>query len=763
MSKLIHCISSTAVLVIWFTDHSLAADLPRVEPEAAGMSSLRLTEIDQVVDDAIAARQMPGCVMLIARQGKIVFLKAYGHRSLEPIESSMAVDTVFDLASLTKPIATATSLILLVEQGKVALDDPVAKYLPEFAENGKESITVRHLLTHQGGLIADNDIQEYADGPAKSIERVLATKPQAKPGETFVYSDVSYIVLGELVHRVSGQDLDRFAAEHIFQPLGMAETGYLPPDELRQRAAPTEKRDERWMQGEVHDPRAYALGGVAGHAGLFATVEDLAVYAQMILGHGEYGGVRILKPETVADMLRPHEVRGGLRALGWDMRTGFSSNRGTSFSDRAVGHGGFTGTAMWIDPGLDLTVIFLSNRVHPSGKGLVNPLAGRIGTIAAEAIYRDVLTGIDVLVRDRFSLLQGRRIGLITNHTGIDAQGRTTIELLKQAEGVELVALFSPEHGLGGKLDVARIADSREADLPVYSLYGDRRRPTSEQLQGVDTLVFDIQDIGARFYTYISTLGETLVAAAEHKLRFVMLDRPNPINGVDVAGPMLEPGKESFIGFHVLPVRHGMTVGELATLFNAEKNLGADLQVVKIVGWRRGDYFDATGLPWINPSPNMRNLSAALLYPGIGLLETTNLSVGRGTDTPFEVIGAPWLDGSRLARDLNYAGLPGVRFIPIRFTPQSSKFSGEACGGVNILITNRSLFDPLRTGLEIATALRRLYPGSWDVAGYARLLGNDEVLAQVKAGKSAREIERSWKRQLDEFRTRRAKYLLYPP
>ncbi|HEV3343495.1 MAG TPA: serine hydrolase domain-containing protein [Pirellulales bacterium] len=363
-----------------------AGGLPRAEPEDAGMSSPRLAEIDRAVDEALAARKMPGCVVLIARRGKIVFLKAYGRRSLEPVESPMTTDTVFDLASLTKPIATATSVMLLVEQGKLALDEPVAKYVPEFAQNGKDAISVRQLLTHQAGLIADNDLVDYADGAEKAIERVLATKPQAPPGTTFVYSDVGFIVLGELVRRVAGESLDRFGAARIFQPLGLLETGYLPGEELRQRAAPTEKRDTTWMQGEVHDPRAFALGGVAGHAGLFSTAEELAVYAQMLLGQGEFGGVGILQPETVTEMTRRHEVPRGWRALGWDMRTGYSSNRGSNFSDRAFGHGGFTGTALWIDPELDLIVVFLSNRVHPEGKGLVNPLAGRIGTIAAEAI-----------------------------------------------------------------------------------------------------------------------------------------------------------------------------------------------------------------------------------------------------------------------------------------------------------------------------------------------------------------------------------------
>ena len=368
---------------------TVALELPHAEPQAVGMDAAKLAAIDGAVQEALDAGKMPGCVVLIARHGKTALVKAYGYRSLEPTKTPMTVDTVFDLASLTKPIATATSVMLLVEQGKLSIDEPVAKYLPEFAQSGKEAITVRQLLTHQGGLIADNRIEDFADGPEVAMARIMALQPCATPGDSFIYSDVGFIVLGELVRRVAGQPLDRFAEEQIFKPLGLRETGFLPREELRARAAPTEKRDGRWMQGEVHDPRAYALGGVAGHAGLFSTANELAVYAQLLLGRGEFDGVRILRPQTVAEMTRPQPVKRGQRALGWDVRSPFSSNRGSGLSDRAFGHGGFTGTAIWIDPALDLTVIFLSNRVHPDGKGLVNPLAGRIGTIAAAAIAKE--------------------------------------------------------------------------------------------------------------------------------------------------------------------------------------------------------------------------------------------------------------------------------------------------------------------------------------------------------------------------------------
>jgi len=400
-------------------------------------------------------------------------------------------------------------------------------------------------------------------------------------------------------------------------------------------------------------------------------------------------------------------------------------------------------------------------------EGTVNPLAARIGSIAVTALDDpgdgSVLTGIDVLQREDFRRLAGRRVGLITNHTGVNRYGVPTAGLLHEAANVELVALFSPEHGLEGKLDVANVPDGRDAVTrrPVYSLYGKTRRPAAETLRGIDTLVFDVQDVGARFYTYISTMGYAMQTAAEHKIRFVVLDRPNPINGLDVAGPVLDAGRESFVGFHRLPVRHGMTVGELACMFNAELKLGLDLEVVRMEGWRRSDFYDATGLPWVDPSPNMRSLTQALLYPGIGLLETTNLSVGRGTDTPFERIGAPWLDGRRLARTLNGCGLPGVRFVPIAFTPEASKFEAQPCGGVNVIITDRARFQSIRTGFEIARQLRALYPDAWEAPAYDRLLGNQEVLDAVLQRKTVEQIESIYRPRLEEFLRRRSRFLLY--
>jgi uncharacterized protein YbbC (DUF1343 family)/CubicO group peptidase (beta-lactamase class C family) len=740
-----------------------------------GFEPSRLALIDAQVESEIEIGNLPGCVILIGRREGVAFAKSYGHRQVEPTAEMMTLDTGFDMASITKPVATATSIMLLVERGQLRLGDTVATYIPEFGQNGKETITIEQLLTHQGGLVPDNPLEDYEHGTEEAWKRIWQLKPVEPVGTKFVYSDVGFIVLGEVIRRVTGQSVDQFARANIFQPLGMSETSYLPGELLRKRSATTEKRDGEWMRGEVHDPRAHLLGGVAGHAGLFSTASDLAKYACMILNDGRNGDTQLLSLHTVAEMRRPREIGDQRRALGWDSRSKYSTNRGELMSDSAIGHGGFTGNGLWIDPELNLFVIFLSSRLHPDGVGNVNPLIGRVGSIAAAAIHgeateRDmtdgsstVSLGIDVLHRKEFKQLAGRKIGLITNHTGLDSSGRRTIDLLHTAKDLKLVAVFSPEHGLQGQLDQSHIDDARDeaTGLPVFSLYGKSRKPQDEQLADIDTLVFDIQDVGSRFYTYISTMGLALETAADHKLKFVVLDRPNPIGGDIVEGPMLQAGNESFVAPFKLPVRHGMTVGELARLYVAEKQLVVDLEIIQLQSWNRTQYWDRTGLVWTNPSPNMRSLTEATLYPGIGLLETTNLSVGRGTDTPFEVLGAPWIDGVEFARNLNSLHLAGVAFVPIKLTPGASKFAGESCQGVNVIVTDREGFRPVRMGLAIAMTLRKLYEKEWNVSKLNRLLANDEVLEAIKNGATLSELDKLSMQGLDEFLERRNQALLY--
>jgi len=774
--KILTPVAVCCLFLLVVKPQAAAKSLPRVEPAVAGFDAERLAPIDGMVAEQIEKKKLPGCVVVIGREGKIAFARAYGNRRLQPSPEKMTLDTVFDMASLTKGTATATSIMLLVERGQVRLSDPVVEYFPEFAPHGKDEITIEHLLTHQGGLIPDNALGDYQHGTDEAWRRIANLKLTSPIGEKFIYTDVGFLVLAKVVENVTGQTVAEFAKANVFEPIGMHETGYLPSEDLKTRAATTERRDGEWLRGVVHDPRAALLDGVAGHAGLFSTADDMALYASMLLSGGEANGSQVLSQRTIAEMTSPRDIAGQKRGLGWDMGSKYSSNRGELMSKRAFGHGGFTGTAMWIDPELDLFVIFLSNRVHPDGTGSVNHLAGRIGTVAAAAIAdrpakqaarkksaSKVLLGIDTLKRRGFAALAGRRVGLITNHTGTDRDGNRTVDLLHDAENVSLVSLFSPEHGLQGKLDQADISDARDdaTGLSIYSLYGKTRKPAVEHLQDIDTLVFDIQDIGTRFYTYLSTMGLAMEVAAEHDLRFVVLDRPNPIGGELVEGPVLDAGSESFVGHHTIPVRHGMTLGELAEMLRAEKQLDVDLQVLPVENWRRGDYWDATGLTWINPSPNMRSLTQAVLYPGIGLLETTNVSVGRGTDTPFEVLGAPWIDGQQLAAELNGAALPGVRFVPIRFTPDASKFKGEPCEGVNILVTDRVAIRPVDVGLEIACTLRKLYPDEWETKRYSRLLINQAVFDAIREGDSRESLQSLIQPKLQKFLQRREKFLRY--
>ncbi len=759
---------------------AVGQELPQAPPEDLGFDPVILKRIEPAVMERITRGKIPGAVVLVGRRGKIAYIKALGNRTVEPISEPMTRDTVFDMASLTKPVATATSVMILWERGLLELNKPITTYLPELNNQGKEAITLNLLLRHRAGLIPDNPLSDYLEGSEEAWRRIASIDLQYTPGERFRYTDVGFIILGELVKRITGQTLDAFARENIFEPLGMESTTFRPLEhgiEL-ERIAPTEPNDDGYFRGHVHDPRARALGGVAGHAGLFSTVDDLAIYAQTLLSKGlGPNDERILAPPTVSAMIddgdTPEDER---RGLGWDIATGFSSPRGLRFGPTSFGHTGFTGTSIWIDPATETFVILLTSRLHPGGDQ-PSPIALRreVATIVAEAIVDtplplptpsealDVQCGIDVLEAEGFATLRGKRVGLVTNHTGLTKDGRSTVDVLFESPDVEVVALFGPEHGIRGLYD-SKVDDGRDekTGLPVYSLYGDRRKPTTEQIQGLDTIVFDIADIGARFYTYISTLGLVMEAASATGIEVIVLDRPNPINGLDVAGPLRDKASASFIAYHALPVRHGMTVGEIAGLYNTERDINVQLTVIPCQGWSRSMFFDETGLTWINPSPNMRSLNQALLYPGVGLLEATNLATGRGTDTPFERVGAPWIDPQKWAASLNNARLSGLRFVPIQFIPEVRQHAGEECGGVYILITDRSRVEPITLGITLATTLHDLYPDDWDPEGLLRLLADQASYEAIVSGASTRSVQRTWSRELQSFLKLREQYLIYP-
>lgn len=753
-----------------------------------------LSAIGVLAQSEIQAGRIPGAVVLVGNRTETLYREAFGQRALKPVPLPMGVDTHFDLASLTKVVATTTAIMQLVEQWKLRLDQPVAKYWPSFAANGKNAITVRHLLNHHSGLRADLDLLSRWSGYRTALRMIVAEKPIAPAGKTYLYSDINFEVLGELVKRVSGKSLELYCAENVFRPLGMNNTYFSPSSAQRPYIAPTQYLGGKHRWGEVHDPTAYRMGGVAGHAGLFSTADDLAMFARMLLNGGSVGGVKILSRETVQEMTVPQSPPGKvrLRGLGWDIAAPFAANRSELVPVGSYGHTGFTGTLLWIDPVSQTFIIVLTNRVHPDGKGNVSPLRDGVFVRVSNSVgpktdslilaarpelaaylqiansrppvrpAAKVLSGLDVLKSERFAPLKGLRVGLITNQTGVDAAGNRAVDLLYRAPGVELVAIFSPEHGIHGNVDET-VASGMEPStgLPIHSLYGEVKRPTDSMLDGLGALVFDMQDAGVRFYTYMTTMAYAMEAAAKKDIDFYVLDRPNPIGANIVQGPVLDADLKSFTGYFPLPVRHGMTIGELAELFNTQAGIGARLHVIKMHGYNRSDWYDDTGLTWVNPSPNLRNLDQATLYPGVALVEGANVSVGRGTESPFQLLGAPWINGDDLADYLNGRAIAGVRFSPTDFTPASSRFQNKRCHGVRIQLTDRIALDTPSLGIEIASALYLLYPAEFRIKETLGMVGARWVVQAIADGGDPKSIAAQWQAGIEEFAALRVKYLLY--
>jgi uncharacterized protein YbbC (DUF1343 family)/CubicO group peptidase (beta-lactamase class C family) len=783
-------------------------------PTRESAEATNFAPIDNLIQEQVNADGITGAVLAVGHNGRIVHQKAFGYRALSPRREPMTVDTVFDLASLTKVVATTPSVLNLVQAGRLRLDDAVARHIPEFGANGKENVTVRQLLTHFSGLKPDLDLNPPWAGEETAFRMANDEKLQTPPGAQFVYSDINFVVLGELVERLTGLPLDRYAMANVFEPLGMKHTRFLPPAEWHPRIAETLAiGNHEILRGKVQDPTAQRMGGVAGDAGLFSTAGDLALYAQALIDRK-----RILAPDLIEKMTTPQQPPNAVevRGLGWDIDSPFSSNRGALLPVGSFGHTGYTGTSLWIDPYTNTYIILLTNSVRPRTANVpVISLRGRVATAVAAALKLDVtspmrerllsitgyseiapsarrmgprngsvLTGIDVLEKDNFAPLKGQRgqsccavgsasegervmkIGLLTNQTGLDAQGKRTIDVLAAAPGIKLSVIFSPEHGVAGVADTTSIDESKDqaTGVAVVSLYGAtdaKRRPPVDLLKTIDAVVIDIQDAGARFYTYETTLGYVLEAAAQAGTEVIVLDRPNPITGSQVQGPLSQSSFPNFTNYHPLPVRHGMTMGELAQMFNTERKIGAQLRVVPMENWLRGDWFDSTGILWVNPSPNLRTMNEAALYPGVALIESTNISVGRGTDTPFELVGAPWIDARAFAEYLNSRLIAGVRFVPVTFTPSSAVYANQACHGVNLIVTDRNVLDSPELGVELAAALKKLYTEQWKIDRWMTILANQDVLDALSRGDDPRNIAQSWQDELQKFRETRAKYLIY--
>ncbi|MGI4829322.1 MAG: sodium:solute symporter family transporter [Janthinobacterium lividum] len=922
------------------------------------------TLVSQLITDALAQHKLPGAVVVIGHNGEIAFKHAYGNRKLanepgldnqpSPAEP-MTEDTIFDMASLTKCIVTATAIGQLYEQGKLDFDTPLDHYLPAFNPSHdpiRAQVTLRLLLTHFSGEAPDVDLKDpwgrAAPDKAEGIRRALTTPLAGTPGAKMVYSDINFILLGALVEKLSGQRLDDYAREHIFQPLGMKDTRYLAFDQacgadtvgaaivryhetractpgtwspfLRKNTAPTAHDDEgtaatnpdfnHLLRGTVHDPTTRRMGGVAGHAGVFSTAHDMSLFAQAFLdklarntgafplkqstlqllttpeqpGHtpNQLAAANAAEQASLAageksatgnpDLLAPNypAIKGQvLRGFGWDIDSGYSKPRGRLFPIGSFGHTGFTGTSLWMDPASDTFVLLLANAIHPHPGAPISNFRGEIATAAAEALHLYVavpgsstssnaqrrtsqlateqihsttsgsgadsesetppsvpalattvrtLTGIDVLESTHFAVLNEAakrhagtlRLGLLTNQTGLDNQGRRTVDILNatrlREDGIELTTLFSPEHGIFGRQDTEHLnAETDTATgLHVTSLYGAHdadRRPSHDQLKDLDAVVIDLQDAGVRFYTYETVVGYFLEAAAHeksafsHDLEIIVLDRPNPIGGDQIGGPVSDPGTESYINYMPLPLRHGLTLGELARFINTAKQLGVHLTVVPLQNWHRNEYFEQTALPWVNPSPNLRSLTAATLYPATAFLELTNISVGRGTTSPFELFGAgtfpttptpgapssrpalpgakvgspslasSWFNAAEVAAALNVRTIPGVRFeatsVPVAEDANHYPFHGQTIEAVRVILTDRDQLQTSELGLELLSVLHRLYPRQFQLEKAMRLVASRDTLDRLAHGDDPRTIAASWQAALNNFRAQRQASLLY--
>ncbi|MCA9595217.1 MAG: DUF1343 domain-containing protein [Myxococcales bacterium] len=708
--------------------HAVTVPLVALPAPEARLGAKATARIDALVQGAIADGRIPGCVVIIGRRNGVVFRRAYGERVVG--QEAMTADTVFDLASLTKAVVTTTLVLQLREHGALALDEPVRRWLPEL---GASSITVRQLLTHSSGLPADNALERYEHGHLAAIAAIARLAATRDPGTRYEYSDLGFILLGELVERVSKRSLDDAARSEIFEPLGMNDTAFGADP---RRSAPT----EGGLRGSVHDPRAARLGGVAGHAGLFSTADDLARFARYLLGARSLAAHPVLARGLPRSIVSFGDER---RGLGWDVP---NEPYALGVSPSTFGHTGFTGTALWIDPERDAFIVFLSSRLHPKPHGKVQPLVWQLFAAAGlreASAPPAVLAGIDVLVKAGFAPVAGAHIGLVTHAPGRARDGRRTLDLLAEASNTTLVAAFSLEHGLSSDREgPVPSGKDPKTGVPVFSLYGATRRPTPEMLEGIDTLVIDVQDVGSRIYTYASSMLAVMEVAAARGLRVVVLDRPNPIDGVHVEGPVAE--RFGFVNPFPLPVRHGLTLGELARLFRGERHLPLNLQVIPMEGWHRAEPFDETGLPWVNLSPNIRSPTEALLYAGVGLLERTNLSVGRGTGRPFEWIGAPWLDARAIVQRVH---VPGVQLRATEMVPTASPYSGKRCQAVSFHVTDVKRFRPVALAFALRRAIAARHPSEW----------NERAMDSLVAAAPGQSAD-----ALAAFERLRRRYRLYP-
>jgi beta-glucosidase-like glycosyl hydrolase/uncharacterized protein YbbC (DUF1343 family) len=758
--------------------------LRRVQPEKAGFRPGGLDDVDRLLDGFVEEGAFPGGVLAVGHRGALVHLHPFGRLAYDDDGPPVREDTIYDLASLTKVVATTTMAMILVDEGRLDLDERVQDFLPLFQGPGKDEVTVRQLLTHSSGVDWWAPLFKELEGPEAYLERIQAMELAYEPGTKYKYSDLGMILLGEILARVAGRPLDDFVRARVFEPLQMTDTLYRPGADLLQRIAPTE-RDEwrgRMVRGEVHDENAFALGGIAPHAGLFSTAGDLSRFAQMLLNGGVLEHHRIVSRGTVELFTRKAVEGESTRALGWDTKSPEKSTAGSYFSPRSFGHTGFTGTSIWVDPDRELFVILLTNRVHPTrdnqlirkarpavADAVVNALTDEYRELPAPEPEVAVEAGLDRIAAGEDFGLRGKRLGLVVHAASVTVDGSHAIDVLRD-RGLNVVRLFTPEHGLQSRAAAGEHVDSGRdgvSGLPVVSLYGDHRKPTKKDLKRLDALVFDLQGAGVRFYTYVSTMILCLEAAAERGLEFVVLDRPNPLGGERIEGPVSAPRDivpESFVNMAPGPLVHGLTLGEMARYVNQRLKKPARLTVVPMRGWERHMTWLDTGRSWVPPSPNLRSPEAAIAYPGVCLLEASVVSAGRGSPEPFLYFGAPWLRPSQLQ-----VSAPGFNLEPVSFTPESSpaapnpKFVGQQCRGMRVRVTDPKAAEPYRLGIELVAALRSEPEFEWRRDGEALtwLVGTRRLLDNLHSGKTVEEIIEADTADHEAWRRERESALLY--
>lgn len=717
-------------------------------------------ELHDALAEAAARSGGPGAVAYVGTPSATLFHEAVGRRQIEPEPQPAALDTPYDIASLTKVIATATAVMRLRNAGALELDQPIEDLLPEAGFRG---VTIRHLLTHTSGLHAGLPYYKDLNTLDAMFERYAVRGSDWTPGTRRRYSDVGFMLLGRIVERVCGQPLDAYCAKHIFGPLGMTRTAFNPPAAWAGNCAATEACPWRRcvVCGRVHDENAYAVGGVAGHAGLFSTAPDLAKFCRGLLEG------RVLKTETLAEMIRLGQTPVyPWQGLGWKMNPWRCGAEGYLPSRHAFGHTGWTGVSLWIDHASGLFAILLGNTCHPIRAARDNETFRRVFHDAvARAFYprqANVHTGLDWLFWKGCRPIRGQRVGLLTNRAAVDELGRPILDVLRLSGEVRVTRIFTPEHGFAADVEAGeQVGDATLAKIPVTSLYGKRKAPTATELRGIDVLVADLQDVGARYYTYMATLLDCMKACAQSRTPVVVLDRPNPLGGLTEGPVARDTG--SLVCCAPIPARHGLTLGELALFFHEHvmnKTKQLDVTVCPIDQWNRGRLFRECALPWTPPSPNIPTPETALLYAGMCLFEGTNLNEGRGTDRPFHRVGAPWLDPEAVMRRIPPRERPGCALRAITYTPQSipgkasnPRYTDQACRGVEVLVHDPRAARPFMLAVALIAAIRAHHPQQFAWRAYFDVLaGSEDLRKAIETGASAWTLCRRFQPALDTFR-----------